>query len=375
MQINFFGDFVAPETDTLVLSPQVHNLLEQGDINVVHFESVAILPTDYHPIVKSGPNIFQDEKAPSFLEGQGFSVVSMANNHAMDYGKDALVSTISAFQKSAVCGAGEWAKAYEPCIIKLGGKTIGFIAASHCEFGTLTENGGDVGEVGYAWINNPYIDTLVERTRKEVDFLFVFAHAGVEHLSQPLPEWRDRYRSFIDLGCDGVIASHPHIVQGWEIYKGKPILYSLGNFYFPKQGQISSHWHRSICASIKISEDGDISFQITPLHFRQGSIEVDTSNDFQQYLAQTNNILNNPERYMTFMNKSSVDALEIFYAMFLNGGMARCYSIKKIIRIIWHYIRNNNTPRHNSAWFYNAFRCESHRWFFERGMRLKNNYV
>ena len=57
-------------------------------------------------------------------------------------------------------------------------------------------------------------------------------HDGIEYIDIPLPEQRERYRDFVDYGADGVFVHHPHVPQGWEVYKGRPIFYSLGNFFF-----------------------------------------------------------------------------------------------------------------------------------------------
>lgn len=62
----------------------------------------------------------------------------------------------------------------------------------------------------------------------------MIAHAGLEDEDIPLPEWRERYRELIDVGCDVIIGGHTHMVQGCEIFKEKLICYSLGNFVFER---------------------------------------------------------------------------------------------------------------------------------------------
>lgn len=373
MQINFFGDFVAPSVACMALSGELKALLKKGDVNVINCEAVAIggEEDNYGMIDKSGPNILQDINSPQWLEINGFSVVSLANNHMLDYGENALQRTIDAYKSANVCGAGKWDDAYKPCIISVKGKRIAFIALTHCEFGTHTDKRDDTC-IGTAWINHPDVDKLILDTRPNVDYLFVFAHAGVEHVNQPLPEWRDRYRSFIDLGCDGVIASHPHVIQGWETYQGKPIVFSLGNFYFPKKDQNAENWFKSICASIRIDEKGRIELNCTPLRFELDNVYIDGTDEAKDYLQKVNRILNDELLYMDFINKTCRDRLEIYYAMLLNGGMARCYNMKKIVRLLRDYACKG--IKFDSTWFYNFFRCESHRWCFERGMKLQNGY-
>ena len=81
-------------------------------------------------------------------------------------------------------------------------------------------------------MNDLKVNHIILDAKKELDYLFILPHAGVEYTDAPVPELIARYRDFIDYGADGVIASHPHCPQGWETYKGKPIFYSLGNFLF-----------------------------------------------------------------------------------------------------------------------------------------------
>mgnify|MGYP002857697016 CR=1 FL=1 len=375
MQINFFGDFVAPSVTHLSLSKDLEKLIGKGDVNVVNCEAVSIdnATGKYGKIAKSGPNLSQDVNTPQWLEAHGFSVVSLANNHIFDYGEDALLATMHAFGEADVVGSGKWSEAYRPCIVNVQGKKIGFIALTHCEFGTLTDKWEKKDEsIGAAWINHPCVDKIVLGTRPCVDYLFIFAHAGVEHVNQPLPEWRDRYRSFIDMGCDGVIASHPHVIQGWETYKGKPIVYSLGNFYFPKKDQNAANWFRSICASIRIEGKGSIELNCTPLRFEPDNVYIDDTDKAQDYLQKVNRILNDELLYMDFINNTCRVRLEIYYAMLLNGGMARCHNMKKILRLLHDYAFKG--LNFDSTWFYNFFRCESHRWCFERGMKLQCGY-
>ena len=79
--------------------------------------------------------------------------------------------------------------------------------------------------------------------KKEVDFIIFFAHAGLEHYDVPLVEWRERYKRLCDLGVEAVIATHPHVPQGYEKYNNKYIFYSLGNFNFPKSHTIDEDEH------------------------------------------------------------------------------------------------------------------------------------
>ena len=77
------------------------------------------------------------------------------------------------------------------------------------------------------------IESTIKKEKPNADFLFVFIHWGVETKRNPEPFQREWAKKMIDSGADGVIGSHPHVLQGFEYYEGKPIAYSLGNFLFP----------------------------------------------------------------------------------------------------------------------------------------------
>lgn len=375
MKINFFGDFVASSVNEVCLSEELQDIISKAEINVINCEAVCINPNNlsYHKLPKSGPNIYQDPNVPSWLENNGFNLISLSNNHILDYGEQALTDTMSTFKSATIFGCGSWKKAYSPVIVEKRDKKIGFLGLTHCEFGTLVDCWDNSLNYGAAWINHPNVNKIIVDTRKKVDYLFIFAHAGVEHLCQPLPEWRDRYRSFIDLGCDGVIASHPHITQGWETYKEKPIIYSLGNFYFPKNNSMPATWNKGLVITLSIDDNNKISLTVHPTTYKTEFIELDKSVTSQQNISELNTILNNEELYMNFINEAALSHLENFYTMFQNGGMARCHTLKKIIRIFMSFMQNKNT--YNPAWFLNNIQCESHRWLFSRGFKLQHKFL
>lgn len=109
-------------------------IIASGDFNSINFEAPIPPPHPYHQFInkilwvlacmiewqgfpKSGPSLSQDNEGPKWLEANGFGIVSVANNHIMDYGEGAMEYTKSSFSSSLVFGAGSWTEAYSPCII------------------------------------------------------------------------------------------------------------------------------------------------------------------------------------------------------------------------------------------------------------------
>ena len=370
MIINFFGDFFAPSVIGLQLSDDIIEIISSTDYNVVNFEAPInnILSVNKSP--KSGPSHSQDAAGPEWLKSHGFNLISLANNHIMDYGEDALKITMSAFTGAKTFGAGTWSEAYAPCIFEKNGISVAILGLAHYEFGMLADRWDGRYQTGIAWINHPDVDKIIVETKKHVDFLIVFAHAGIEHIEQPLPEWRDRYRAFIDLGCDAVIASHPHIVQGYEIYRDKPIVYSLGNFYFPKSKKQPKIWYRSMCASLTLDRD-KVKLRLIPIVFSNQCIELDNSYESQEFFDRINDILNDDMKYMEYINHVCLEKLHLYDRLFAKSGYI---FVKDYKRLIKQLIRCFVGKNFSSVYFVNNFRCESHRWCISRGIKLREEY-
>ena len=379
IRINFYGDFYAPNTGILQMDEKLKDVIASADINVINLEAPSIdankssagkmAVRNYVPIEKSGPSLSQSSESPCWLEANGFDIVSIANNHTMDYGEQGLLDTKEAFKKCSVTGGEDWQEAYTPCIVTVEGKRIAVFALSQCEFGNLTDEWDDTTTYGVAWINHPKVDTIIQKTRKEVDYLIVYAHAGLE---QPLPEWRDRYRQFIDMGCDAVIASHPHIAQGWEFYHGHPIVYSLGNFYFPKRIADTYGWNKSLSASVLL-EDGKINMEIIPLTFSEDKISLCVDKEYKDYIERVNRDLANRDVYMEYVNARCLEIEAKYLSRFVIGGIGSYTNWRDIKRYIG--IRLRHPKKLSIAPLLNNIRCETHRWCFARAIKLKNHNI
>ncbi|MCX6363888.1 MAG: CapA family protein [Actinobacteria bacterium] len=168
------------------------------------------------------------------LAAAGLNVVTMGNNHSVDYGQAALADTIKRLQKAGVqvVGAGlSDEDAWTAAIVKTsGGATIGFLAWS------------DVLWPGYRATTGPGVAegiTDVARMRssiralaKEVDYVVVGFHWGLEYQHYPWGAQTEEAHAAIDAGADLVIGHHPHVLQGFEAYHGRLIAYSLGDLVF-----------------------------------------------------------------------------------------------------------------------------------------------
>ncbi|NLK28088.1 MAG: CapA family protein [Clostridiales bacterium] len=202
-----------------------------------------------------------DPSRVNILHEMGVDIVSLANNHALDYGVDALMDTFTTLEEAGIdyVGAGEnLARAEAPVYYTIGDKKIAYLASSRVIFAmdwyAKEDSPGMVG----TYDPTPLIKAI-EKASENSDFVVVYVHWGVEKNNYPENYQKNFARQYIDAGADIVIGCHPHVMQGFEIYKGKPIAYSLGNFWF------NSSTRESGFLKVYIDPDGTINAQIVPV--------------------------------------------------------------------------------------------------------------
>ena len=171
----------------------------------------------------------------SYLKDLGVDIVGLANNHTFDFGEDSFLDTLDTLENAQIpyVGAGRTLEqAAAPVYLETDGFTIAYVAASRAEYSIFTPEATDT-EPGILWCydNTRFLESI--RTAAEnADYVIALPHWGIEHSTMLEDAQIYGAYAYIDAGADAVIGAHPHILQGIEYYKGKPILYSLGNFWF-----------------------------------------------------------------------------------------------------------------------------------------------
>lgn len=260
----FAGDFCSkPSTTNINVSNELRDSIQSCEIKVVNFEvplkpDITLPPQQYE-------RFWQNDDVPVFLKDLGFNLFSIANNHAFDWGVEGFYKTKTALGEASF-GAGTYDEAYKIKVYEINGIKIGFLALSYAAYTGVFDDVLHHDGLGCAYINDLRVNHDIMEAKKKVDYLFVLPHDGIEYIDVPLPETIARYRDFIDYGADGVIGSHPHCPQGWEEYKGKPIFYSLGNFFFNSKDNTQfkankPHWYEGLCVKMVLKK-GVINYQI-----------------------------------------------------------------------------------------------------------------
>lgn len=198
------------------------------------------------------------EKISMFHE-MGIDIVTLANNHTLDFGREALEDTCLTLDQAGIryVGAGtDLNRAKQLEVMEVQGKKIGFLGASRVipygDWGATESRSGL-----FLTYDPAQLLKEIENAREECDFLVVYVHWGIERNEKPETYQKNMGRQYIDAGADLVIGSHPHVLQGIEYYNGKPIVYSMGNFVF------GSSIPKTMLLQADISDEG-VSLSLIP---------------------------------------------------------------------------------------------------------------
>jgi poly-gamma-glutamate capsule biosynthesis protein CapA/YwtB (metallophosphatase superfamily) len=236
------------------------NWFSKADISMVNLEN---------PVSLRGtkiPKTFNFRMPPKYLKvlmNAGIDIVTCANNHSYDYGKDALFDTMRYLDSAGIkyVGIGKnLSEARSSVVFNIKGKKIGFLAyhGGGDWYPATERNAGVVPRF------EKYIKEDIEKLRKvdKVDYIIINYHWGKEgsHIA-------DNYQislahQTIDFGADIVIGHHPHVLQGIEKYKNGIIVYSLGNFIF---GGNSRREYDTMIFKLSIS-NGIFYPEVIPIH-------------------------------------------------------------------------------------------------------------
>ena len=227
----------------------VRSVLAKGDINLANLES---------PVATGGSEFsnkqfrFRAEPAVAkAVRAAGFNLVTLANNHSMDFGGEALAETLQHLGSAGIAwvGAGvNMDEARKMALYTIKGKKIAFLGYSLTQplefFAGKTRPGTTPGY-------EKLVTADVASARRQADYVIVSFHWGREASGTVQTYQRNAAHNAIDAGADAVIGHHPHVLQGIERYKNGIIFYSLGNFAFASKGKTAD-----VSALIRLRLDG-----------------------------------------------------------------------------------------------------------------------
>lgn len=221
--------------------------------------------------------LHQNGQAPAGLKDAGYDIFSIANNHIMDYGEDALIKTIDILEEHGLghVGAGaDISQATKPVEFLKKGVKISFLAYASSttdESNPLISAGEHDAGVALLDIKNIKED-INALQKKHADIIAVSLHWGLDKYHYPLPKQIDWAHEIIDAGANIIIGHHSHCLQAVEIYKKGIIAYSLGNFVFGDFLLLNGNMNRwtkrnraTALLRVTIAKEGVMDYEIIPV--------------------------------------------------------------------------------------------------------------
>jgi poly-gamma-glutamate synthesis protein (capsule biosynthesis protein) len=332
----------------------LYPVIQSSDFAITNLEC----PITDHKIAigKTGPALKGKPDALDFLIKAGFNLVTLSNNHIMDYGNQGLKDTLHHLKTKnlAYTGAGmNLDEASKITYLEKDKHKVAIINLSENEWSTTY---GDYP--GACPIDLALASRLITEAKLKAQFVLLIVHGGHEMYQLPSPRMQSWYRAFIDWGADMVINHHTHCVSGMEYYKGKPIYYSLGNFLFDSPNLRQSIWNKGHAVVIRIADN---KLQCEPIFFYQcrekAQLEMIQPNSPE--LLEEINYLNDSVSNTKFLESKFDQYCKEKTRMYNNylepiTGRVIMFLINRgIIPTLW--------SRRKRYYLHNLMRCEAHR--------------
>lgn len=224
--------------------------------------------------------------SPSYVKAlneMGVDIVSLANNHTLDYGRVALSDTFSALDGAGILygGAGDSVeRAKEVQVVEVNGKKYGFIAVSR----VVPSADWKIESAApglFTCYDAAALLEVIKEAKQTCDFVTIFPHWGTEYSEQPNSVQRELAKQCMDAGADLIVGAHTHCLEGIGYMNGKPVFYSLGNFIFGQSIE------RSAAVKVTVSADGTVSYALIPVYASDGQtkqMDADMAENLFSYM-------------------------------------------------------------------------------------------
>ena len=221
----------------------VSDVTSAVDLLLINFENAATTSGD---ALKGDVPLKCDPEYVPLAKANNVTVAALANNHALDYGIAGMNDTIANLKSADITpmGAGNNADEAQKEVVKeINGRKITIL--NYMDSENFAEYSQDVmpyatdSSAGYSAYDSDVAKSQIE-ANNDSDFIIAYMHFGNEYSNSPNENQEKIAHELIDFGADAVVGAHPHVTQGIEMYNGKPIFYSLGNFIFD-QSNTATH--------------------------------------------------------------------------------------------------------------------------------------
>lgn len=242
-----------------ILSEEVTNTMTSSDLMVVNSEFTV---SERGQKLSGKQYTFRAKpERLSIYHEMGVDLVTLANNHVYDFGRDAFLDMLDAFDNEKIprIGAGHnIEEAKKPYYFIVNGYKIAFVNATRAEKYIMTPEAGVDSPGVFRCYDPTAMEELIKNVKQESDFVIAIIHFGKEGSHDLEKEQVESAKKYIDAGASAVVGHHAHVLQGIEIYNDKPIIYNLGDFIF------NANTEETAMFQIKLNDDGSQEYYILP---------------------------------------------------------------------------------------------------------------
>lgn len=268
---------------TGVVAQELLDEMDRADIFMINqefpFSSRGVQAPDKQFTFRAEPSYIK------IFQEMGVDIVTLANNHSLDYGAEALMDSIQTVSEAGIehVGAGSIAdEAQKEVVFERNGYKIGFLAASRVI--PVPEWNIENAQPGLFCTYDPQmLNTRISEVKKDCDFVIVYVHWGIEREAYPEDYQRTLAKGYIDSGADLIIGAHPHVLQGIEFYNDVPIIYSLGNYIFNQEIR------ETVLLKVVIDDMGDLKCYLLPAYAKDAKtngMDDESKNLLYRYMEE-----------------------------------------------------------------------------------------
>lgn len=357
LKINITGDLVINQNyQTSNLDDKLINFFKDADYNIVNLE--APVTSSMTKILKTGPHLKANEQSTlNVLKKLNTNVVTLANNHILDYDEQGVFDTISFCNANDIqyVGAGlNKSDAAKILSLNTCQGSIAIVNIAENEWASATDN--SAGGNGMDLIEN---SSQITNAKDHHDFVFVIVHGGHEYYNLPSPRMQKQYRFYVDCGADIVVGHHTHCIGGNEIYKGSPIYYSLGNFLFTKKN-VNSDWYLGLILSIEITGKKLYcslnSVKQTKEGYELAFLAGKEAREIENRILDYNKIIANK----LLLDKQWDRYVNAKYTHYLDLWSPSSFITNRYIRAIFRKFKGGFLNKNGFSYFLNLMKCEAH---------------
>lgn len=336
-----------------VFPDQLTNIIKKADFSFVNFES-PIVEDGVKSISKCGPNLRCTSEAAEAVKYAGFTGVTMANNHILDYGIEGLNKTIACCKSIGldIVGVGDnLLEAGNILYLNKDDKTLAIINCCEHEFSIATNE-----SPGANPLNPIHQFYSIKEARTKADYVIVIIHGGHEFCPLPSPRMQETYRFFVDAGADAVVNHHQHCYSGYETYKGKFIFYGIGNFCFDiNPNRVNTAWNYGYLLELRLGDQIDFTIYPYNQYSKKPCIELLDNNSFESCLNEYNMIISDRIKLKSRIDDYYQKCQKYEYAL-LEPYSGRFFSKLFSLGLLPRFIRGEKLYA-----ILNHIDCEAHR--------------